>query len=92
MDEGSDHEEEEGQITGAQTPAVKDVEMEDKHEREGSRDSGEVEEDGKRPERVSSMLPTESNTPRSKVEMGEEEDEGEDEVRMVETDNKMEAD
>ena len=92
MDEGSDHEEEEGQVTGAQTPAVKDVEMPDKNEREGSRDSGEVEEDGRQQEQMASLLPTESNTPRSKVEIDEEEDDEDDEARMVETDNKMETD
>jgi hypothetical protein len=43
MNEGSDHDEEEGQITGVQTPAVKDVE--EKREREDSKDSGEVDEE-----------------------------------------------
>jgi hypothetical protein len=99
MDEGSDHEEEEGQVTGVQTPAVKEVEMEDKREREGSQDSGEVVEDGKQedqdqgPSMLPSMLPTESNTPRSaKIELNEEDDEEEDEVRLVGTDTKMEVD
>jgi hypothetical protein len=95
MDEGSDHEEEEGQVTGAQTPAVKEVEMEDRRARERSQDtqdSGEVVEDGRQDEQIPSMLPTESNTPRSaKIEL-EDEDEEEDEVRMVGTVTKMEID
>jgi hypothetical protein len=91
-DEGSDREE--GQITGAQTPAVKEVEMEDKQgEREGSLDSGEVKEDVKpHAKHVVSTLVTESNTPQSKVEFVEEDEDEEDEVRMVEADNKMEVD
>jgi hypothetical protein len=87
MEEGSDHEEE-GQVTGIQTPAVKDAE--DRREREQSRDSGEVDEDVK--ERLASSLEASRlNTPVSQeVEMEDAEDD--DEVRMVGDETKMDVD
>jgi hypothetical protein len=89
MNEGSDHEEEEGQVTGTQTPAVKEVE--ERGEREQSRDSGEVDEDVK--EQLASSLPTESHTPAAKdseIDMDDVEDEDED--KTVEGENKMDID
>lgn len=92
MNEGSDHEDEEGQVTGIHTPAVK--ETEERREREQSRDSGEVEEDVK--EQSTSNLATESNTPIPKnvdVEMGDmEEDEEDDEIKIHRTEMKMDVD
>jgi hypothetical protein len=91
MDEGSDHEEEEGQITGSQTPAVKD--LEDRRTREQSRDSGEVDEDAK--EQLAHVLTATSNTPDSKspsMEVDMEDAGDEDEVKMVRADTKMEVD
>jgi hypothetical protein len=82
MDEGSDHEEEEGQVTGVQTP-FKDVE--ERRTREQSRDSGEVDEDVKE-QLKSSLAGSGTATPVVKeVEM--DEDLGDDdEVKMVGTD------
>ena len=115
MNEGaSDHEEEEGQVTGSHTPAVKENE-EDRQMREGSLDSGEVDEDGREgtsfqqedtkdeerkeemlnnvPSNFPSRLPTGGNTPAGKnSELDTEEGEETDEVRMVETDSKMDVD
>ena len=90
MDEGSEHDEEEGQVTGGQTPAVKEVE--ERRERELSRDSGEVDEDAK--ELLESSLATESNTPVPKtveVEM-EDDDDDDNEVKMVGSQARMDID
>lgn len=95
MNEGSDHEEEEGQVgTGSQTPAttVAAVREEDvRGEREGSKDSGEVDEDVR--ERLESALEGKAEDEDEgkegrEVEMEEEDDE----VKMVETDSKMQVD
>jgi DNA gyrase/topoisomerase IV subunit A len=89
MDEGSDHEEEEGQVTGSQTSGVKGIE--ERRTREQSRDSGEVDEDVK--EQLASSLSAASDTPASKsVEIDMEDAEDEDEVNMVGADTKMEVD
>jgi hypothetical protein len=95
MDEGSDHEEEEGQVTtGAQTPlttAAKAV-FDNRGEREQSRDSGEVDDDMR--ERLESALLDKAEDERKRggeVEMEEEEEE-EDEVKMVEADSIMHVD
>ena len=89
LDEGSDHEEEEGQVTGSQTPAVKD--LEEQRTREQSRDSGEVDEDSK--ERLASSLAAGSDSPVVKnVEVEMEDEDDEDEVKMVGTETKMDVD
>jgi hypothetical protein len=83
-DAGSDHQE--GQITGSHTPAVKEVEMEDKQGGwEGSSDSGEVKEDGMPHERESIM-------PRSKDELTREEEEEKEAARLVEIGRQMDVD
>jgi hypothetical protein len=79
MDEGSDHEEEEGQITGIQTPGVKDAE--ERREREQSRDSGEVDEDIK--EQLLSSLPGSRPTSPLVKEVEMEDVDDDDEVRMI---------
>ena len=89
MNEGSDQDEEEGQVgTGTQTPATliaaKDAE-DRRGEREQSRDSGEVDEDVR--ERLESALHGKGERV-GDVEMEEEEDE----VKMVEADSKMQVD
>ena len=88
MDEGSDHEEEEGQVTGAQTPAVKD--LEERREREQSRDSGEVDEEAK--EQLASLLPTEANTPVPKNSETDMDVEDEDENKIIEPETRMDID
>lgn len=88
MDEGSDHEEEEGQVTGAQTPAVKD--LEERREREQSRDSGEVDEEAK--EQLASLLPTEANTPVPKNSETDMDVEDDDENKIVEPETRMDID
>jgi hypothetical protein len=88
MDEGSDHDEEEGQITGIQTPAVKDTD--ERREREQSRDSGEVDEEvGK--DRLDSPG-MRSGTPATRD--GDVDMEGEDETEQkgVERESKMDVD
>ena len=88
MDEGSDHEEEEGQVTGAQTPAVK--EAEERREREQSRDSGEVDEEAK--EQLASILLTEANTPVPKSSDTDMDVEDEDDIKMLESETRMDVD
>jgi hypothetical protein len=89
MDERRDDEEEEGQVTGAQTSAVKD----DRSTREGSRDSGEVDEEAK--ETLQRSLQPSGKEEAAIVkaeEVNMEEADDNDEVRMVETENQMEVD
>ena len=88
MDERSDHEEEEGQITGVQTPAVKEIE--ERREREQSRDSGEVDEEAK--EQLANILPTDANTPVPKYSETDMDVEDEDDLKMIEPETRMEVD
>lgn len=95
LDEGSDHEEEEGQVTGVQTPAVvvtvKEFEEQERREREQSMDSGEVDEDIK--EQLASSLPTESSTPVPKnIEVDMEDAEDEDGSKMGGGETRMDVD
>jgi hypothetical protein len=101
--EGSDHEDEgqvhgSGQITESETPAAK--ETDDRMEREGSRDSGEVDEDIR--ESVLSHTFNESGTRGASVEIemeqteeenGEDDDEEDrDQVRLLGADTPMTVD
>ena len=88
MNEGSDHEEEEGQVTGFQTPAVI-KEVEETREREESLDSGEVDDDVK--EQQASNLVTEVNTPLKDAE-ADMNVEDEDELKMIGADTRMDVD
>ena len=88
MNEGSDHEEEEGQVTGFQTPAVI-KKVEETREREESLDSGEVDDDVK--EQQASNLVTEVNTPLKDAE-ADMNVEDEDELKMIGADTRMDVD
>jgi hypothetical protein len=87
MDEGSDHEEEEGQVTGVQIP-FKDVE--EQRTREQSRDSGEGDEDVKE-QLKSSLAGTGTTTPVVKELEMDEDLQDDDEVKMVGTDERMDV-
>lgn len=89
LDEASDHDEEEGQVTGTQTPAVKD---DSRSTREQSRDSGEVDEDAKESLAKSLQENAATTTPTKTVEVSMEDEEDEDEVKLVGSENQMQVD
>ena len=90
MNEGSEHDDEEGQVTGTQTPATSALkDGEDRREREQSRDSGEVDEDAREQLKESLVVRTEG---KEGGDSGEVEMDDEDEVKMVEADSKMQVD